>query len=275
MALTVAVGTDLRPGLVDTAIAFLGACTPPNDHALYTFIEHNVESFDERQRQDVLRLVTWPVRERPEFYTQVMAAVATRHFPDAREIWQMWTRWIEIGAIDGHVADLAREIARAEEQGPPGWEVLHEALRRHVRSCLRSKDRERVSTAIEHIMAASINRTRVLGLLLAEANGVTGTFEWESWRRADPATASFMKWWLHHVTEEAVGDKNWRRGVEERPGHGRLRAGAPGGDAGGTVAVGGFVTLHRRSPGPTTPIRLLPTRVLGAEEGVDTEAVGV
>jgi hypothetical protein len=56
------------------------------------------------------------------------------------EIQQMWSRWIHSGTFDGKPSspmDLARYMADAHKEGLSGWEI-HEALRTHVRGCLRS-----------------------------------------------------------------------------------------------------------------------------------------
>jgi hypothetical protein len=102
-------------------------------------------------------------------------------FPDAVEIQQMWTRWIHAGAFDGKPnssMDLARYLTSAHKEGLSGWEPVNKALRNHVRGCLRPGDKGKVVVAMNHVRAAADAGAPVLGSLLREAEGVSGTAEW-------------------------------------------------------------------------------------------------
>ena len=218
LPLVIAVGkTTLQPPLISTAIRLLGACDPPNNHALYCFINNNSSQFDHTQRRSVIRLVTWPVRTDTTRMGDTLGRVALEHFPNATEIQQMWIRWVHAGAFDGKTSspmDLARYLSDAKKGGLPGWDLVGEALRSHVRALLRSKDRGLVFVAINHIQAAADTGAPVLGPLLREAQGVSATAEWDDWRKGDRVTAEWMKWYVNENAKEAAGDRNWIRALE-------------------------------------------------------------
>ena len=142
----------------------------------------------------------------------VLAWVAARHFPGAREVELMWTRWIADGAFDGGAAsprDLARYLRDADREQLPGWAPMKEALRAHVRRSLRSGDQARVHVAIDHLRASADSGAPVLDGLLGEAEGAAYTAEWNQWRLKDPDTAAFMADFLREVIEEARADRDW------------------------------------------------------------------
>jgi hypothetical protein len=212
-----AVGSKLAPALIPTAIKLLGECDPPNNHALYNFIDHNAAQFDQGQRRAVIRLVTFPVRDDTARLADVLGWVALKHFPDATELQLMWSRWIQAGAFDGkprRPTDLALYLADAHKEGLPGWESANEALRSHVREYLRSGDKSKVFVAVEHIRATADRGAPVLAELLREAHGVSGTSEWEDWKKKDPATAEEMEWYVFEFAKEAAGERNWLRAIE-------------------------------------------------------------
>ncbi|MGE0824311.1 MAG: toll/interleukin-1 receptor domain-containing protein [Candidatus Binatia bacterium] len=218
LPLVTAVGSKrLEPMLIVTAIKLLGACEPPNNHALYQFIHHNAAQLDQGQHRAVLRLVTWPVRGDTDRLADVLGWVALKHFPDAVEIQQMWSRWVYGGAFDGKPSApiyLARYLASAHKERLPGWEGVSEALRSHVRDYLRSGDENKVVTAVEHIRAAADTRAPVLTALLREAEGVSATAEWNAWEERDREAAERMKWYVFEFAEEAAGERNWFRAYE-------------------------------------------------------------
>jgi hypothetical protein len=214
LPLVFAVGRTLDPSLFATAIKLLGACDPPNNQALFNFIQHNATQLDHEQQRSVIRLVTWPVRKDTENLADVLGWVAMKNFPETPEIQQMWSRWVEADSFDGkpnNPSDLARYLADANKEGLRGWNSIHDALRNHVRSYLRSSDKQKVVVAADHIMAAADQNAPVLQLLLSEANGVSGTAEWNDWKRRDRETAEWMGWYVFEVASEARGDRDWRR----------------------------------------------------------------
>lgn len=214
LPLVFAVGRTLDPSLFATAIKLLGACDPPNNQALYNFIHHNAGQLHPEEQRAVLRLVTWPVRKDSGDFADVLGWIAMKNFPDAFEIQKMWSRWIETGSFDGKPnspADLARYLADANKEALRGWEGIHDALRSHVRGYLRSGDKQNVVVAADHIMAAADQGSPVLELLLSEANGVSGTYEWNDWKRRDPKTAEWIGWYVFEVCKEARGDRDWTR----------------------------------------------------------------
>ncbi len=219
LPLVAAVGHQpLPPEVIPAALALLEQCNPPNNQALYHFIDQNITSFTGAQRRAVIRLVTWPVRPDATRFADVAAAVALRHFPDSLELQQVWIRWINSGVFDGkpnRPGDLAYYLSQAHKESLPGWDRIREALKDHVRGYLRSGNKEKVDLAIDHVQAAAENKTPVLHLLLQEMHGVSGTFEWNKWREQDPETANFMGWFVHAVSDEAVGEQNWLRAWEK------------------------------------------------------------
>jgi hypothetical protein len=209
-----AVGRTLDPSLFAAAIKLLGACDPPNNQALCNFVDHNAAQLDPGQQRAVLRLVTWPMRRDAGNFADVLGWVAMKNFPDAIEIQQMWSRWIESGSFDGKPnspADLARYLSDASKKGLRGWDSINNALRSHVRTYLRSGDKGNVVIAADHIMAAADQGAPVLQILLREADGVSGTAEWKDWEQSDRETAEWMRWFVFEVAKEARGDRDWNR----------------------------------------------------------------
>jgi hypothetical protein len=216
LPLVTAVGERLAAELINPAIELLASCNPPNNHALYQFVERNANWANAEQRGFMVRLVTWPVRDDTARLADVLGWVASKHFPDTVEIQQMWSHWVYSGSFDGSPssqADLARYLADAHKERLPGWEPIQETLRDHVRALLRSGDKNKVVTAIDHLQAAADAQAPVLVRLLREAEGVSGTAEWNDWRKRDPETAEFMGWYVHDVVEEAKGDRDWLRAI--------------------------------------------------------------
>jgi hypothetical protein len=217
LPLVTAVGSStLKPSLIPTAIRLLTSCNPPNNHALYSFINHNAEQLDGMQRRSVIRLITWPVRRDTGRLGDVLGWVAFKEFPDSTEIQQMWTRWIRDGVYDGKPSSpmrLARYLADAHKEGLAGWEAVNEALRDYVRKCLRSGDKDRVDVAINHVRAAADAGAPVLAELLREAEGAVGTAEWNEWRERDPDASEWMRCWVSEVAKEATGDRDWLRAL--------------------------------------------------------------
>jgi hypothetical protein len=218
LPLVTAVGSkSLEPALIATAINLLGACDPANNHALYNFIHHNAAQLDEAQRRSVLRLVTWPLRKGTDRLADVLAWVALKHFPDAVEIQQMWSRWVYAGTFDGEPStptDLARYLADAHKEGLSGWDSINQALRNHVRECLRSGDEKKVFVAMDHVQAAADAGAPVLAALLRETEGVSATAEWNNWKERDRDTAARMQWYVFEFATEAAGDRDWVRALE-------------------------------------------------------------
>jgi hypothetical protein len=207
--LVMAVYGRLGPGTIDTAIRLLGACSAPNNHALYTFIAENAEGLNGRQRAEAVRLVTWPVRGLERF-GDVLGRVAWRHLPDAPEIPRMWCRWIDSGAFDDGVwiERLSRYLASARAEGLPGCDAVEDSLRGHVRRLVRSGEKANVWTALDHLRAAAIARATVLGTLVGEISGADGTAEWQRWEERDPDGAEEMMCYVHEFVL-ATSDGDW------------------------------------------------------------------
>lgn len=204
-------GRPLAPDLLDEAMALLRAADPPNNQALYEFIHVNSAQLDPAQRRTARTLVTWP-RRGPERFGDVLGGVALRHFPGSPELERMWEHWITRGAFDGDprsTHDLARQFALAEENGVPGMDRLHEALRLHVRSLLRSGDEQQVVRAVDHLTANVDEHTAAVPALLREASGVSGTSEWERWRERDRTAADRMGHYVGAHVDEAETSGDW------------------------------------------------------------------
>lgn len=223
LTLVTAVGSKrLGPALIPAAIKLLSACNPPNNHALYKFIQHNAAQLSEAHRRSVIRLVTWPVRADTDQQGDLLGWVAYKHFPEAIEIQQMWTRWIHAGAFDGKPnspSDLAHYLTKAHKEELRGKERINEALRSHVRGYLRSRDEKKVFVAMDHVQATAEVDTPgvdnpVLALLLREVEGVSGTAEWNDWRANDPDTAEWMGWYVFEIAKEATGERDWLRALD-------------------------------------------------------------
>jgi hypothetical protein len=213
-----AVATELPPTVLSSAIELLERCEPPNDLALYGFIDRNASQFNDAQRRAAVRLATWPVRAGPGGHTDVLGWVAWRKFPDTPAIRQMWSRWIRDGCFDGSPrspGDLAQVLVDAEREGLSGRDELVEELRRHVRGGLRSGQKSPALSALDHAQAAADAGASHLDTLLFEAEGSAGSAEWNDWRERDAATAEWTGWYLHFVVREARTDRNWLRALHE------------------------------------------------------------
>jgi hypothetical protein len=211
LPLVTAVGKRLNPVLIPTAIKLLASCNPPNNHALYMFIDKNAPQLDEQQSRSVTQLVTWPVRD-PGNFADVLGWVAMHYFPDSSQIQQMWSRWVQMGAFDGKPCkptDLARYLTDAQKEGLRGWDTIEAAVREHVRRCVRSGDKELVRVAVEHLRAAADYGAPAFAGLLTEMT--TGTAEWAQWRERDPNTADSMESYVIAFKEEAMGSRDWHR----------------------------------------------------------------
>jgi len=216
LQLVSAVGKRLEIALISTALKLLGSCNPPNNQALYGFIENNAGQFDRAQRRSVLRLVTWPVRD-TSGQADVLGWVAYKHFPDSPEICEMWRRWIREGAFDGEPKaphNLSWYLVQAHREGLPGWKPINEELRSHVRGYLRSGDKNKVVVAVDHIQAAADAGAPVLAVLLSEA-GATGSAEWVEWAKRDRDTAEWMRSYVSNVVAEARGGRDWLKAWQD------------------------------------------------------------
>ena len=203
--LAVAVGGELKPAATSTALQLLAACNPPNNSALYSFIDGNAGNLDAGQRRAAIRLVTWPVRNDTANLSDVLGWVACKQFPEAEEIRQMWRRWIRTGGFDRQPEQLAGYLADADKEGLPGWAPAHEDLRSHVRGYLRSGDGNKVRTACKYISTAASHRAPVLELLLHEARLASGSAEWNTWSERDPEAAAESERWLENTIHKAQG----------------------------------------------------------------------
>jgi hypothetical protein len=216
--LAVALDATLDPVLIPSAIELLQRCDPPNNQALYGFIDRNADRLDSAQRRAVLRLVTWPVRG-PERFGDVLGAVALRHFPDAAELTAMWARWIGDGQFDGDPmkpSALAHELAMVRREGLRGWEPVEDALRRHVRDLLRrAPDATKVTAALDHLCANADAGNAVAAAIVDEMTGISGTAEWDRWREEDREAAEEMACHVTAHVTQALGARDWEEALRE------------------------------------------------------------
>jgi hypothetical protein len=212
--LAVAVDATFQADLIPTAIRLMAACNPPNNQAVYGFIDSNGDRLDGTQRRAAIRLATWPIRTDTSRFGDVLGWVAMKRLPGVVELQRMWSRWISEGSFDGEPSsprDLARYLADAHKEDLSGWEDINEALRRHMRRCLRSGDKGNIFTAMNHIKAAADEGAPVLVALLNEASSVEGTAEWVAWEKREPGAAEGAAVLLDEVRTEARGERNWLR----------------------------------------------------------------
>jgi TIR domain len=214
--LTLAVGTrNLEPTLIPTAIKLLSNCNPPNNLALYNFIEQNAEQLDDAQRRSVVLLVTYPERDTGRL-GDVLGWWALKKLPDAIDIQNMWTRWVRDGAFDGEPCrpfSLAYWLTLAHNEGLPGWEAVNEALRTHVHELLRSCDKVKVELATDHIKAVADadNRAPILRALLGVAASARLGRDWREWEKRERDEAEWWDLYVSEVENEAEEDRDWRR----------------------------------------------------------------
>ncbi len=70
-------------------------------------------------------------------------------------------------------------------------------------------------TALDHLRANADAMTPALPALLREAEGVTGTAEWNGWRERDPEVAEEARWHLVTQVNEASGGRDWNAAWEK------------------------------------------------------------
>lgn len=216
-ALVGAVGTRLKSTLLAPALKLLGECSLPNNHALYSFIDHNADQLSVSMRHTVLRLVTWPPRG-PDRMADTLARVALAYFPDADHVRDMWKYWIFDGKFDGdprNPGQLAREFHIAQEQNLQGWAPVYDALQTHVHELLHDPSRERVWTAIDHLIANAEEHTPLADRLANEIDRATASAEWQNWAQQDPQSAEEMLWHASMHAAEARGDHNWLNAMKK------------------------------------------------------------
>jgi hypothetical protein len=213
--LATAMDGSLEPSQIDAAIRLLAACSTPNNQALYTFIGENAARLNTRQRLEVVRLVTWPVRG-VEGFGDVLGWVAWRHLSGAPEIPRMWCRWVDSGAFDDGVwiERLYSYLADARKERLAGCDTVEETLRGRVRSLVRSGIKAKVWAALDHLRAASIAEAPVLGAILGEIFGADGTGEWQKWEERDRDTAEEMGCYLRAFVHAATSDRDWLRALD-------------------------------------------------------------
>lgn len=205
----------LEPALIPAMIRLLAACATPNNDALGKFIGHNADQLDDMQRNEVIRLATWPLRNPADHCATVMGWQALEHLPGTPEILGMWRRWIREGAFDSDPQHLARYLVMAREDDIEGTDVLIEALQEHVRSLLRSSREDNVHAATNHLISAAEAGSPALTSLLYETTAAPGTAEWDRWRQHEPDTADWMACYLRELASEAVGGQDWLHALDE------------------------------------------------------------
>jgi hypothetical protein len=202
-----AVGCKLNAPELDTAMYLLSKCTPPDDQALAGFIHNNADSMTEAQRGNFIRLATHPDREAKGFAIDA-AFTALRHAPQSEDLKLLWQRWIRDGHFDKgeRVGTLAYWLGEAVTLKLDGWDHIVETFLDHVKELARSKDRDRVTGAVDHLIAAADRKSPLLGKISGQCGSALGAAEWEGWPEKDE-----MFTYVDSFLEAARTDRNWLR----------------------------------------------------------------
>lgn len=113
------------------------------------------------------------------------------------------------GAFDGTPrapVELARLLVDAHRTGLAGRERLDDALRTHVRDCLRSANARRVDIGLTHLEVTTRIGAPVAVSLVREAHDSVGDAAWAAWAKREPVAAGRMR-----VEVETVADQAARR----------------------------------------------------------------
>lgn len=212
LPLLTAVGAKLAsPGHIPAAIELLTGCDPPNNQALYGFIDANAAQFDAKQRANAVRLVIWPRRESPEKLADVAALVALKAFPDDEDVKKQWIHWIRDGGFDSRfwASALARHFVNGTSYAPRAFEAIGEELASHVKSRARAGNWNALHIATRHMMAAADEKSPLLERLLYELTAAPGTAEWDDWRKRDAADADVASTFVREIAKQARGARDW------------------------------------------------------------------
>jgi hypothetical protein len=205
-----ALGETLDLGALASAIRLLSGADPRDDQALASFLWKNADSLTKKYRSEVIHLVTSPDRGPKEFGADA-AAAALDLFPEDDDLVILWSRWIREGLFDGEdkpKADRPRSLAywcaRGLKAGSGGWSRIFSELVGHVRHLARTKSKQAVYTALEHMKQATDENNPRFRELVQECSAAPGTAEWDGWDDREE-----MSDYVWELTKEAFGERRW------------------------------------------------------------------
>jgi hypothetical protein len=175
-----AVGVELHPTMLDTAIRLVCVRTPPDDQALASFLANNSKVLAGKYRAEVVRLVTNPDRG-PTGFSAEAAAAAFRVFPDDNDLVLLWSRWIIQGLFDRQERLIIKEFRtlspnRWSSGGPADEEMAKQNPRRarieyrfvqSFHACpvvRRAPSRSSTPTAVDFVVERGSSRGRRRGV---------------------------------------------------------------------------------------------------------------
>jgi len=212
-----AVGVTLDSTLLDAAIRLLLVPNPPDDQALASFLWKNAEALTGKYRSDVVRLVTHPDRG-PALFGADAAAAAFRLFPEDDDLLMLWSRWVREGFFDEQTKQGAAQpeafaywCSDGLRADSGGWGRVFDLFVSHVRHLARTRSKQVVRSALEHMKAAADQKNPRLSEIVNACEAAVGSHEWNGWEDSDE-----MSIYVRELVAEARGECSW--------GKARLRA---------------------------------------------------
>jgi len=216
-----AIGLPLDSAVLASAFRLLAVPNPPDDQALASFLWKNSESLASKYRNEVVRLITHPGRG-PTGFGADAAAAAFGVFPEDRDLVMLWSQWIRQGFFDSSEKQGAAEpkafaywSAKGLKDGSGGWNLVFDSFISHVRQLARSKSKQAVYRALQHMMLAADVINPRLSEIIRECEAAGGAAEWDGWEERDE-----MSTYVSELTTEALGERKWsearRRAAESR-----------------------------------------------------------
>lgn len=210
-----AVGDPLDPTSLDAALGLLATSKIRDDQSLANFITSNAKDLNETQQQSVVRLVTHPDRG-PAGFGVDAAFVALKALPDSVDLGLLWERWIRNGRFDGLAeggddpVSLAPYLSQAVQQGLIGWDNVVKTFLNHVKTLARSRDRDQVEAAVDHLVAAAEMKSPLLNEVAQQCASAPGAAEWDGWEHAQE-----MGIYIHAHVQAALGNRHRVHALEE------------------------------------------------------------
>ena len=208
--LNTAVGDELDPALLDTAIRLLRDSSPRDDQALASFLWKNKKSLSGDYRDTVLYLVTHP-RRGPGGFGADAAAAAFDIYPDDEDLVTLWSRWVREGLFDRRSnsdcddpSGFAYWSGRGLKSESEAWNKVYDQFVAHVRGLVRKKARDSVDIAIGHLMANVDRENPRRADVVATCDAATGAAESDDWEDRQEMSA-----YVSAFTAEARGKGQW------------------------------------------------------------------
>jgi hypothetical protein len=205
-----AVGTALDSTMLDAAIRLLSVPKLRDDQALASFLWKNSESLAGKYRAEVVHLVTHPSRG-PAGFGADAAAAAFGVFPEDDDLQILWSRWIREELFDGQDKQgaarpqaFAHWCAQGLQTGSGGWSRVFDSFIGHVRQLARTKSKQAVHSALQHMMSAANESNPRLAEIVRECRAAIGAAEWDGWEERDEISG-----YVSELTAEAFGERRW------------------------------------------------------------------